>query len=94
MTEADTQLSRKRKLESTSLTSSTEDQERSNLSQTANIKKNAWNIEYSAHPGELAIKLEFKVKTEEHQVIDLKKTRSMENNVVIYGKEEKTIQRP
>lgn len=73
MTEADTQLSRKRKLESTSLTSSTEDQERSNLSQTANIKKNAWNIEYSAHPGELAIKLEFKVKTEEHQVIDLKK---------------------
>lgn len=37
------------------------------------------------------IKLEFKVKTQEHQILDLK-TRSMENKVVINGIEKRSIE--
>lgn len=37
------------------------------------------------------IKLEFKVKTREHQILDLK-TRSMENNVVINGIKEQGVE--
>lgn len=37
------------------------------------------------------IKLEFKVKTRENQILDLK-TRSVENNVVINGIEENSIE--
>lgn len=37
------------------------------------------------------IKLEFKVKTQEHRILDLK-TRSMENNVVINGIKEESIE--
>lgn len=37
------------------------------------------------------IKLEFKVKTQENQILDLK-TRSVENNVVINGIEENSIE--
>lgn len=154
MTEADTQSSRKRMLESTSSTSSTEDQEHSNLSQTANMREilhGISNIQHTLvnfmirldtqgnHMEELTkeirgrnriqvrleeiseqandtiysvtelkasqdkmareismlkdcvIKLEFKVKTLEHQILDLK-TRSMENNVVINGTKEEGVE--
>lgn len=154
MIEADTQPSRKRMLESTSSTFSTEDQDRSNLSQTANMREilhGISNIQHTLanlmirldtqrnHMEELTkeirgrngiqvrleevseqandkiysvtelkasqdnmareismlkdyvIKLEFKVKTQEHQILDLN-TRSMENNVVINGIKEESIE--